>query len=238
MPFNRSYRKKSSYGRRRRPYRKRGYKRRGTTRYSKKGYNVYRFKRSGNSLYSLATGLQETVVRETGVLDSNVRQYVFIPNSLPNFFEFTALYDQYKVKALKVSFIPMNNVSTFTGMTGITGATGNAGVAGNYSIRSYTALDFNKDNFGTPGTIPDMREYQNMRWKPYGRIHSRYFYPRINSDDTTTGFTFKEQPWLNTKDINRSHYGIHFGVDTTNAPVDTILYKIELKAYLAFKTPK
>lgn len=231
MPFRRSYRKKSSFGRRRN-YRKRGYKRRGTSRMSKKGYTMYRFKRSGRSLYNTATGMTTTVITESGATGGTVAPYGFIPTLLPNFAEFVALYDQYKVKALKVSFIPMSNISGFTGTT-LSGT----GPVGAYSVRSYTALDFNYDS-SPATTIDQLAEYQNMKWKPYNRIHSRYFYPRINSEDTNTGYTLKEQPWLNTQDNTRSHYGIYFGVDQTNAPVGTVLYKIEIKAYLAFKTPK
>lgn len=230
MPFNRSYRKKSSYGRRRN-YRKRGYKRSGTMRRSRKGYTVYRFKRSGDTLYESTIGTSKSTIVESGLSTGTVYNFAFLPSLLPNFSEFQALYDQYKVKALKVSFIPMSNISSFTAVTGATGP------AGAYSVRSYTSLDFNYDTSPVT-TVSGMREYQNMKWKPYSRIHSRYFYPRINSSNTINGYTLKQQPWLNTADPNRSHYGLNFAVDVTNAPVGTVLYKIEIKAYLAFKTPK
>lgn len=239
MPYGRysKYQPRKFRTRKGRKYPKRkSFSRFGTRKMGKNGM-IYRFKRSGSQLteYTLSTPYSD--IRELGLTGGSCYNFSCSLQFVPDFQEFTNLYDQYKIKAIKVSFIPVCNFSTFQGITGMTN-TNPPFQPGQYAVRSYSALDFNFDTTGIQ-KVDDIREYQNMKWKPYPRIHTRYFYPRINNVDTEGGYTYKEQPWLNTGDAGvTEHYGLKFAVDQTTAPTGTILYRIETKYYLAFRVPK
>lgn len=232
MPYGR---RKRTYRRPRKFTRRKRFSRRGTVR-TRRGQKVYYFKRNGNLAYERALdGTANATVNSRGVATDSINVYAFRATDIPNFSEFASLYDQFRIKAIKFSAIPIGNVSTYTGTTGATGTTPT------YSVRSYSVLDFQYDA-SSPTTVSQLREYQNCKWKPYNRIHSRYFYPRLqlSSDGNDAQYTVGSKPWVSTQTASQQAQwaGIIFGVDGNSAPTGTILYQIELKYYLQFRTVK
>lgn len=137
--------------------------------------------------------------------------------------DFTALYDQYKIRAVKVSFIPMVNVTT-------------AQESG-YASLIYSTYDFNGESSNP--TPDEIRQYQYCKWSPYGKIHKRYFFPRAleASDSTKVG----PQNWISTANPDVDYHGLL--VNVSNVPsIPTSggvpIYKIEVKYYLSFKNTK
>lgn len=241
MPF---YRKRRSYGRRKRYTRKRMYRKR----YSKRGNfnlskNIHYIKRQGAAMWSMATN---TVIAD--VLAPAPGTELVIPftprmGDLPGSDEFYPLYDMYRLKAIKVSFIPMCNTTQFQTYAG-TGTTGGSlGATGAYNVRSYTATDYNlaADSGHLVTTIDQLRQYQSCKWKPYTKIHSRYFKPKLLFANNTV-MSGRQVPWLPLSIDSGTaagsyvrQSGLYFCVDATNLPAGTLLYKIEYKMYLQFK---
>lgn len=152
--------------------------------------------------------------------DQSYRFY-FTLNAVTGYTDFTALYDQYKIRAVKVSFIPMANITT-------------ANESGFASL-IYSTYDFNYA-LGTP-TRDQIREYQYCKWSPYGKIHKRYFFPRVEDSYNTT--KVGPQNWLSTANANIQYNGLM--VNVANVPsiaTDEPIYKVEVKYYLSFKNTK
>lgn len=142
--------------------------------------------------------------------------------------DFTNLYNEYKIRAVSVSFIPQFNVSTAQESA--------------YSSLIYSVIDVNgPENLSIP-TLDDIRQYSTVRWSPYNRIHKRYFFPRsaiagqtVLSNTVLPG----RQPWISTsvpQNLYRSLY-----VNVANVPslsTGEPIYKIETTYYLSFKGTK
>lgn len=221
----RYYRKRTKrYGRRysnNRSYRKR-FSRRGS--YRNKGPNrTYYFKRSCQfPNYTIPTPASETL-----------SYYQFKLTDLPDYSDFTSLYDQYQIAAVKMSFIPIvNAVQSSISSTGTTGALYNY-------YRSYTAIDYN--NTAPLASVDKMREYQTFKWKPVTKIHSRYIKPKLTLQNNALPYNPSKNTWLDCSsafDPSQAPYsGIHFGVDAVpNLPAGTELYAVECKYYIKFRT--
>lgn len=220
---------------RKRVYRKKFTRMGRVSKYNKVMYT----KRNGQNCYDYinGTGCSEIIANSAGT--GTVFNLGFRLADLPNFGEFTALYDQYRIRGVKVSFIPVSNVSTFTDVIGNNQPVQTVSGTGSYSVRSYSAIDYNIDNVGLT-LLDEIREYNNMRWKPYNRIHSRYVRPKIAV--TTDQFLTMpgKQPWLPCENNGAFlvHFGLKFAVDPSPVPIGTILYKVESKYYLQFRQVK
>jgi len=137
--------------------------------------------------------------------------------------EFTALYDMYKINAVKIVFLPQitQNIS----LGSINNPEANA--------RFYTALDFNDAT--APTSVDAIKEYKTCRYTPILRAHKRYIYkPKILD---TNGFSIN--PWMSTTNTTANFYGIKGAVEPMFSTTTTDMsYTIECKFYLAFKNVK
>ena len=134
-------------------------------------------------------------------------------NDLPNFAQYQAMFDRYRLLAVKVSFIPRSNITDSINQ---------------YNHRIMTAVDLIGND--TPSTLNDIRDYESCKVSPGNVMHVRYFKPRY------TGAVFA--PWLSTADQTAVVYrGLHYGVEESLS-TSTILYSIEAVYYLQFDTPK
>lgn len=165
--------------------------------------------------------------------------YTFKLSDLPASTDFTNLYDAYKIKGVKINFIPISNV--VVGITG--GATGHPGTY--YSNRFFTAIDYNDSV--VPSSVDQLREYSNSKWTPYNRIHKRWIRPVYsNSSEGSSGSSFqwpsKSQPWIPTHLPNNAYNALKYGMDSpmgvTTPAVGDILYQVEATYYISFKGPK
>lgn len=163
--------------------------------------------------------------------------YTFQLSDLPGATDFSNLYDAYKLKGVKMYFIPVSNV-----VTNVTGGTGGY-PSTLYSNRLFTAIDYN--DASAPTSVDSIREYQNSKWSPYNRIHKRWIRPKIISTDGTTTsntqFPVGAQPWLPTSSASPYYGALKFGMDPIDGVVAStadILYRVEATYYLSFKNPK
>lgn len=234
----------------RRNYRRRTFRPRGTTRkrvYRRKfsrfgrrkmNTNVYYFKRKSSAVFDWAANSQLTQLTQRATGSPSWYNIAFRLQDVPNFTDFTNVYDSYRIRGVKVNLIPMGNVSSSNQPGTPTGA------AGNYAVRCFSAYDPNNDGVGVTGStaIQQLQEYQNCKWSPFNRIHKRYVKPRVTvtSPDGSGGINLAgKQPWIQCADSGGTvHYGMPVAIDDSGFATASLLYKIECTYYLQFARPK
>lgn len=149
---------------------------------------------------------------------------VFRLSDVPNPTDFTTLYDQYQIKAIKYTIIPK-----FTNSTLQVGSGAAATLLGNV----WSVIDY--DDAATPAALTDLLQYQNLKRTRMDRTHSRYLVPKVN---TTVGANIqpKAKVWLDVGTTNTPHHGIKLWFDSIVGISNTeIKYDLMVKYYLAFK---
>lgn len=239
MPYRRSYTRRyrrpynSSTSKRFSARRKPAYRSRVSkmSRYSTRrsfASKVYTYKRFVNNA---DTGGQNPYISQL-ITDQHLA-YHFTLSDVPNYEEFTSLYDEYKILKIVVKLMPMAMQVT----NSADGSTSNFGILA-------TVLDFNDD---TPLTsIQDYEAYQNFRFQSIQsqRLHTRVFTP------TAAGLTLTEagaatsvpvrverNKWYRTSNAEVVYYGLKLflGAGSANS-LQT--YYFQLIYYMAFRNVK
>jgi len=161
--------------------------------------------------------------------------YVEPGTDIPGWSEFQALYDSYKINAMKVFFIPLSNVSISSSAAGLVSTN-----EGTYFYRFLSCIDYNDRS--NPATLNAIREYDNCKVTSNNRIHKRYFKPNftvdVENDDFPGTMANRYKPWLNTAAQTVEHYGLKYGFEHANLTSSHSLYRIEIKVYLSFKAKR
>lgn len=148
----------------------------------------------------------------------------FTLNSLPDFTDFTALYDQYMIKGIKYTLIP--RISN----AGPSGAVGNPSILGNI----WSVLDY--DDTNVPPSLNTLLQYQNVKRTQYHKIHKRYFKPAVELGvgSPLTSSAVKKYQWLDVANTAVPHLGIKLWVDGSlgSYPLE---FDLQVKFYMAFK---
>lgn len=182
---------------------------------------IYNFKRFHNYTgISFSAGATNTYGKLTFRLDD-----------VPNYTEFTNLFDSFRIKRIKVMFIPTSNVSLSPDT-----APNDVFKSTEYANRLFTVLDFNDDT--VPTTIDELRQYDTCRMSPNNVIHKRYFQPKYNATVTAGSYQAKGQ-WLQCDtSADVVHYGIKYGITHQSLTQSNEVYKIEAVFYMQFKNTK
>lgn len=209
-------------------YRKRTYRRRRVNR--KPRVKKYKYRRGWKVKRGQKTYYYKRFTNRLGPLtidniNPTFAAYNFSLDDLPNYQEFTNLYDAYRLNAVKITFLPQMTQSVSLS------AFNNP----NASVRFFSAIDYNDSN--VPGTIDDLREYQTCKFTPVLRRHSRYIYkPKIQD----RGQTYTPgRPWINTSSPDQDHFGLKIGVEPMQSTnITSMGYTIECTYYVSFKSVK
>lgn len=190
---------------------KRAYRRRfrKTRRYNKRGQKLYLFKRQCNlGLFTIDS-----------ILPAN-QGINFSLQDVPNFTEFTALYDMYKINCVKITLHPQQTQSVSIGS--INNPQANA--------RLFTAIDYNDSN--APLSIDEVRQYQSCKYTTIFRPHKRIIYkPKILD---TNGFSIS--PWMSTTNATVNYNGLKIAAEPMGSTsTGQMVYSIEAKYYMSFK---
>lgn len=168
---------------------------------------VQKFKRS---VYLKAAYTSSTLA------DSNFGKQ-FVLNDVPNVGEFTSLYDQYRILAVKVKLIPRASEADVSQQLPNIGS----------------VIDYDDQTALT--AINDYTQYQNFKMTRGNKIHSRYIKPRIAAEvfggGVTTGF-MPTKGWLDVAYPAVPHYGMKIYIQQTAVAQS---YDALIDYYLAFK---
>lgn len=174
----------------------------------------------------------------TGVSTAIAGTYALSLDSLPNYTEFTSLYDQYQIKGIKLTFVPSGNSYITSTISGVS--------TGNGFGRFHTVLDY--DDSAVPASENELLQYQTLKTTAGYRSHSRYFKPKVQfsvADNDAIGTVASAAPranvWLDCANPTIDHLGLKVWC---SAPVNSaattntsclITYSVYATLYLAFK---
>lgn len=149
----------------------------------------------------------------------------FLLSSMPDVSDFTSLYDQYQIKAIKYKLIP--RISN----AGPSGAVGNPSILGNI----WSVIDYDDSN--VPTSLTTLLQYQNLKRTQYHQTHSRYIAAPtvdIGAGTPLTSSVVKRRQWIDCSNINIQHYGIKLWVDGSLGSYP-LSFDLHVKYYMAFK---
>lgn len=157
------------------------------------------------------------------VATTNLQGVAFTLADLPDYGDFTALYDQYKILGIKVKWLPRGNSSDIQAQNSIS--------------RFFSVID--RDDDATPTSIDQLTQYESCKMTPTTGVHSRYFKPSIRREiPNAIGGTAHEvtgPQWIDVTNANVKHYGIKLAVQGPLSGTGSIYFDAQVTMYLAFK---
>jgi len=145
-------------------------------------------------------------------------------NWLNNYNEFAAMYDQYSIRKVKLSYYPMVTEAQMV----------NSATAG-YAMGRPVCSALTKDAYPVPLTFGDFLEFGNLKRHQAFRKFSITWKPNVltnlYSSVSTTTFSSKSNAWLDTQNSQVEHFGcfLHIpgiGTSTTSTVIDTVRYEV------------
>lgn len=136
-----------------------------------------------------------------GAITDQLGAQTFRFDQLPNYTEFTELFDCYRINKIVVKFVPTANSS-------------NVGEATTNPLTQFhTVLDFNDGNI--PASLNSLYEYGNWKMTRGSSIHTRVFTPSILMpiQQVTAGTQFgapKYKQWISTQEPDTYLYGLKY----------------------------
>lgn len=147
----------------------------------------------------------------------------FTLGDIPDVTDFTALYDQYKILALKVQWLPRGNSSDVANQGSIS--------------RMFSVID--RDDDATPSSIDQLCQYESLKVTPTTQVHKRYFKPSIRREIATglgtTGSEVANPQWIDVTNTNVKHYGLKLAIQGPTPVGLSITYDAMVTFYMAFK---
>lgn len=138
------------------------------------------------------------------------------------------LYDYYRIDGIKLEFYPQWNSAS-----GVN-AQPEIGLA-----RLTHAID---TNIGfPPGTEGDLLQYRNAKSPLFNRVIKKYFKVQPQQQVLAPNPAIAVQPdnkrnlWIETREPNVPHYGIHFIASTLSGVPNETSYRILVTYYMTFK---
>lgn len=147
--------------------------------------------------------------------------YSFKLNDLPDYTEFTQLYDSYKFSGVTMHYYPQQTQD-------------DASSAANTTGLMHSVIDY--DDATAPTTINELMEYQNHKITPFNHQLRRFFKPKAASAVYTTSFVGFENAsgWLDCANPDIAHYGFKTGLNTVSSGASTG-YRLFMTYYVKFK---
>lgn len=147
-------------------------------------------------------------------------------NSIPSVSDFTGLYDQFRINAIKWTLIPRGNSSDISPV----------GTSAAQSVGVFSVIDY--DDASPLTNLSQAMQYQNCKMTRSHQIHSRYFKPRVImpvQGNAATPVSYNTRGWLDVatgSDVQ--HLGLKFVLQIAPNSVQTFDLKVDY--YLAFKS--
>lgn len=146
----------------------------------------------------------------------------FSLNDLPNYSEFTALFDVYKINAVKLQFIPQQTQSVSLGS-----------INNPDNVRFFSAIDYTDDS--APSSVDELRQYATVKCTSIFKTHTRY----INKPKILDSVSSSRSPWISTSSPSTNYYGLKVAIEPMDSSTTLAMsFQGEAKYYFAFKNVK
>lgn len=151
-------------------------------------------------------------------------------SDVPSSNDFTALFDQYKIKAVKWTLIPRSAPGQSESVI-----TAGALQQQNYNI--WSVID--NDDANPPAALVDLLQYENVKCTKMTQKHTRYLKPSVATEIYSSGITSTYGPkmnqWLDCAGINTEHYGIKLWIEGGDPQTPRMNFDVMIKYYMQFK---
>lgn len=153
--------------------------------------------------------------------------YAFSLAQLPDYTEFTNLYDQFRINKVLVKLVPNVNSAE-------AGATQRL-------PQVHSVLDYNDST--APTTLDELVQYNNYRMTMGSRIHTRKLTPAFldnvfETSSVTRGSNPNFKKWLSTSNATAiPHHGMKWAIGST-ASASAITYTPYITFYISCKSVK
>jgi len=142
----------------------------------------------------------------------------FALSQVAGFSELTAMYDQYKINGIKLTFYPRN-----TEITPLPAAPNNA--------RVIVVTDYNDNT--APTSLNELREYEDHRTYGYSEKFTHY----IDKPKFVDSVSSVRNGWIATSNPSQRHYGLKFAAEAYGlGPVYG--WAVEAEFFMSFKNLK
>lgn len=185
--------------------------------------NRYRFRQRTYNFSRVASLANVDIIQ---AVNPTLFAYNFQLANLPSSVDFTALYDQYRIAAVRIMFLPEWN-SFYPGTT--------AGALPSIPT-IYTILDF--DDSVSPANLSEVLQFKTVKMQPLNRMHSRYLKPRtaatVYRAGTTAAYSIGSRyTWINSAYADVQYFGVKGLIDTVPSTVNTSqVVKVLAKFYV------
>lgn len=147
-------------------------------------------------------------------------QLDFNLNQMPSAGEFTALFDEYKINAVKVTIFPRGNSAENT--------TGNGS-------RVFSIVDY--DDSTAPSGLNELLQYPGVKSTALTQPHVRYIKtPKVASavyqSALVTAYGARSM-WLDCASSTIPHYGVKFWCNGTNS--GTVILDLQIDYFVSFR---
>lgn len=162
----------------------------------------------------------------TSQLSPQFLNLTFTLQDVPNYTEFTALYDQYCIKGVKFTLMPRFNSALPAPDVGTN--------VSSQPPQTWSVLDYDG---GFPTTQTAMLQYQNLKMLPGTKWHSRYVVPAAQVEifnGISTAYAPKKKLYIDTANPDVKHYGATIMVPEVNTS-SSVTWDLKTTYYLAFK---
>lgn len=181
-------------------------------------------------IYSFKRNCELANITTTALVTPTEFAYNFKLSDLDNNSEFVGLFDQYRIKGVRITFYPPVNVSFVS--------TSNAP---NPIGEFYTALDY--DDGTVPTGLADINQYQTCRRTYFNKPHTRYLKPLAvqsgvyQSGGALTGYrSLPSNTWFDCAYPNVIYYGVKGAYAISQANLATqLLIRVSCTYYLQFR---
>lgn len=167
-----------------------------------------------------------------GTITDTLSTYDFTLASVPNYTEFTHLFDFYKINRVVFQIWPR--------MSGNFDTSFNAATSTVSDLRLFTAIDYNDNS--APASVNIIRTYPNCKVTRFMNGQKRALSPKYNDPDNIVEWKGKN-PWISTANPTVPHYALKVGVDMSNFNAANVtdgatIAICEVIYYLSFKQPR
>lgn len=176
------------------------------------------------SVYSFKQNIDEFQI--AGASANSYSGKSFTLQYLAQYATFTALFDQYRIDRIELTFRPVYNVNNFL-------ASGTAGA--NQMQRIYTVVDYDDD--ASPTTLQQLEEYTNCKIHQY-ETFTISFVPHVANavySGAFTSFGNLRSPWIDCASSTVAHYGIKWGVTGSLNATYNQAWNVAGKMWVSFK---
>lgn len=172
----------------------------------------------------------EDVVSVTGSTGGVGFSQLFKLNLLPDFSDFTKLFDQYRIIGVNLRYVPKQNVNSFQ-----------VGPSSSGAGQLLTVIDL--DDVTVPTQIDDILQYENMAMTTsMGELHQRCFKPAVDAEvygaAATIGYSPRRNVWLDCNSSQVEHYGIRGWATAMGGSTAIATWDLYIDYFLEFRNTR